>query len=146
MPRQTLYTRNRFGRFSRVRPERRSVLNGGACVTSEIARLELHATLQRKEAAREIQMGGGRRALACYDADVENGLILVKAIDTEVRRRFDDLIEGCYGRTPPVSLRTLDGIHIATASVAVESMVVATDRRLRDAAASLGFAVYPPKQ
>jgi predicted nucleic acid-binding protein len=41
-------------------------------------------------------------------------------------------------------LRTLDAVHLSTAVVAGELEIVATDKRLREAALSLGIAVYPP--
>ena len=112
-------------------------------VTSELARLELHAALQRKEAAGDLLPGGARRALAAYDADVTSGLIVVKAMDSVVVRRFGAIVEHCYRHVPPILFRTLDAIHVSTAAVATESIVVATDKRLREAALSLGFAVFP---
>lgn len=120
------------------------VLSGVTLVTSQIARLELHAALQRKEAAGDLLPGGARRALAAYDADVALGLIGVAAMDLAVVRTFDEIVEQCYHRQTPILLRTLDAIHVSTAALAAESVIVATDRRLREAALSLGFSVYPP--
>jgi len=119
------------------------VIGGAAFFTSEITRLELHAALQRKEAAKDLQPGGGRRALQSYDADVASGLILVRPIGPAVVANFDAIIEKCYRQTPLLPLRTLDAIHLATASDAAESEIVATDKRLREAATLLGFSLYP---
>jgi predicted nucleic acid-binding protein len=118
-------------------------LAGSSVVTSEITRLELHAAPQRKEAARDLQVGGARQLLRVFDSDVANGLILVKALAPAVAAQFDAIIEQCYRQTPVLPLRTLDGIHIATAVDAGESEFVATDKRLRDAALKLGFTLYP---
>ena len=45
--------------------------------------------------------------------------------------------------TPPILLRTLDALHLASARVAGETEIVATDKRLREAAKLLGFALFP---
>jgi hypothetical protein len=71
------------------------------------------------------------------------GLIGISAIDMVVRRQFQSIIEQCCHRLPPLPLRTLDAIHLATAVAARESEVVAADKRLREAAMALGFSVYP---
>ena len=123
------------------------VLGGATIVTSGIARFELHAALQRKEAAGDLRSGGARQAISAYDADVAHGRISVKMIDSVVAQEFDAIVEQCYRRQPPISLRTLDAIHISTAGAVAESIVVATDRRLREAAFSLDFpSIQPPKK
>jgi hypothetical protein len=86
---------------------------------------------------------GARRALAAYDADVAAGFVSVIAMDPAIVEKFEVIIDRCHHQSPPVLLRTLDAIHLASASVAAESEVVATDKRLREAALSLGFSVYP---
>jgi predicted nucleic acid-binding protein len=44
---------------------------------------------------------------------------------------------------PPLFVRTLDAIHLASAMIAGEKEFVATDKRLRDAALFLGLKVFP---
>ena len=56
---------------------------------------------------------------------------------------FSQIIEICYRRTPPLFIRTFDAIHLASARVAGETEIVATDKRLRDAAGQLGFTLFP---
>jgi uncharacterized protein len=120
------------------------VVNGATVVTCEIARMELWATLRRKEAAGELGAGGARKALQAYDADVAAGLITVEAMDTAVAAEYETIIDQFHGQTPALPLRTLDAIHLASARVSGESEVIATDKRLREAALGLGFSVYPP--
>ena len=112
-------------------------------MTSEIARLELHAALHRKEAAGDLRIGEARLALAAYDADVARGLIAIKSMGPPAVAKFEAIIERLYGQAPVVLLRTLDAIHLATATDSGESELVTTDRRLRAAALELGFSVYP---
>jgi predicted nucleic acid-binding protein len=54
------------------------------------------------------------------------------------------MIGQCYFRERPIQLRTLDAIHLSTASIVGASVLVATDRRIRAAAESFGFTVFPP--
>ena len=49
----------------------------------------------------------------------------------------------CYRRRPALPLRTLDALHLASARVAGEVEIVATDAKLREAASILGFTLFP---
>jgi predicted nucleic acid-binding protein len=49
----------------------------------------------------------------------------------------------CYRNSPPLAVRTLDAIHLASARVSGEKEIVVTDKRLREAAVLLGFSVFP---
>lgn len=120
------------------------VVNGATVVTCEIARMELWATLCRKEAEGDLGAGGARKALEAYDSDVASGQIAVEAMDAAVAAEYETIIENFHGQTPALPLRTLDAIHLASAKVSGESEVIATDKRLREAALVLGFSVYPP--
>jgi predicted nucleic acid-binding protein len=121
----------------------RSYLASGATVvTSEIARMELWVALRRKEAAGDIV--SAREALRAYDRHVAEGRIAVETIDRGVATEFESIIEKCYGQMVAVPLRTLDAIHLASATLSGEAEIVATDRRLRAAASLLGFRLYPP--
>jgi predicted nucleic acid-binding protein len=124
-------------------PVRAHLLDGATLLTSKITRFELHAAARRKEAVGGILPQGAGPALAAYDADVASGLALVAALNPAVVAIFEVVVRQCYGRIPAVMLRTLDAIHLATATHLGESEIVATDRRLREAAAFLGFSLYP---
>lgn len=53
------------------------------------------------------------------------------------------MLNSCYRQTPPIPLRTLDALHLASARVVGETELVATDKRVRDAAKLLGFTLLP---
>jgi predicted nucleic acid-binding protein len=120
------------------------ILAGATVVTSVIARLELWATLRRKESEGSLPAGAAKQAMSVYDADVSAGLIRADPLSDAIIALFEVAIEKAYAMTPPVRLRTLDAIHLATAQAAAEFEIVATDLRLRDAASRLGLNVYPP--
>jgi predicted nucleic acid-binding protein len=120
------------------------VIGGATVVTSEMARLEFWVTLRRKESAGDLHVGGARKALDAYNADIRAGLILVEAMDLTVLAKFEEIVDQCHGYAPPLPLRTLDAIHLATVAVTGESQVVTTDKRMREAALRVGFGIYPP--
>jgi len=60
-----------------------------------------------------------------------------------VDQEYGQALNLCYQQTPPVLLRTLDALHLASARAAGESEVVVADKRLRDAARLLGFSLFP---
>ena len=49
----------------------------------------------------------------------------------------------CCRHTPPLPVRTLDALHLASARTDHQTELVATDKRMRDAANQLGLSVFP---
>ena len=82
--------------------------------------------------------------LSVFEADIESGLIQVQACDEGVRKEFRDIVDRCHAASPPIFIRTNDALHLAAARQADETEIVATDKRLREAALLLGFSLYPP--
>lgn len=114
-----------------VRPERetprlREWMRGKRWIISDLHRTEL-----RRAAART----GGRAAIRA-DRLIERSDVL--RITAEV---FDDA-----GRVPPVTLRSLDALHVAAAMSLGPDLagIVAYDDRLAAAAASAGLVVAAP--
>jgi len=64
-------------------------------------------------------------------------------MDAQEEVEFNAIMARCYRHAPPIPIRTFDAIHLATARVAGETEVVATDKRMRDAAKLLGFLLFP---
>lgn len=116
----------------------------GACVTADIAALEFWTTVRRKEAEGVLVAGGAKTVLSVFEADIESGLIQVQACDEAVRKEFQDIVDRCHAASPPIFIRTNDALHLAAARQADETEIVATDKRLREAALLLGFSLYPP--
>ncbi len=71
------------------------------------------------------------------------GQIRVVAMDTQAEAEFNAIMARCYRHAPPISIRTFDAIHLATARVAGETELGATDRRMREMAKLLGFSLFP---
>lgn len=91
---------------------------------------------------------------------VEVSRILRSRLDTEPPQYVNDLVELALGgvaecalssqvigiarRLGPGSLRGLDAIHLATASIVAADVVIAYDSRLLQAASELGFRTASP--
>lgn len=75
--------------------------------------------------------------------DIQSGAISVIPTDDAVRSAYFAIVEQCLARLPPLFIRTNDALRLAAARCAAETEVVATDKRLRDAALLLDFNVFP---
>jgi predicted nucleic acid-binding protein len=113
------------------------------CVTSEITPLEFWATVRRKETEGVLATGEADKVQMALEADIAAGAITVVASDAAVRVKYRSLVNRCHACSPPILIRTNDALHLAAASSAGETEIVATDKRLRDAALFLGFTVFP---
>lgn len=112
-------------------------------VTSSLARLEMHRIAFRKEIGGQIPAQTAEEILRQLDQDIASGDIRIVTIDPAVEAAFGNIMAACYRQPAPIPLRTFDALHLASARVAGETEIVATDKTLRTAATHLGFSVYP---
>lgn len=112
-------------------------------VTSRIALYEARATFQRKEAEGTLQPGAAQRLYNELLRDVAAGEVRLVELGAGLEREYGQVLTVCYQQNPRIPLRTLDALHLASARVAGETELVATDRRMRDAAKALGFSLFP---
>jgi len=112
-------------------------------LTARLALYEMRRVAFRKESAGLIPAGTAEAVLAQVDHDITVGEIRIIELDSRVETEFNTLMAACYRRTPPLPIRTLDALHLASAHVAAETEIVVTDKRLRDAAKLLGFSLFP---
>ncbi len=117
-------------------------LNGKPLVTSELAQAEVFSALLARERAGKIEAADRRRAWQEYHARVGAGEIKVEPLNSITLRKAVQCLERCH---PEVPLRTLDALHLATADLCQDFPLVTTDARLRDAAGTLGFDLFPPQ-
>lgn len=111
---------------------------------SETGRLELRTVLRRREAEGSLAPGATKVLHASFCRLVALGQFLEEAITPELEFEFFDLLDACLGHSPPIFLRTNDGLHLAAARRAGETEIVSTDKGLRKAALHAGFTVFPP--
>ena len=117
--------------------------HGEVATSSELARLEFVLTLRRKEAEGVIAKGAATKQIELLDGAILAGFCRLTAVDDDVRAEFERVVEKCYLQTPPIFIRTIDALHVAAALAVGETEIVATDRKLRDAATLLGFQLFP---
>lgn len=104
---------------------------------SVMVRVELHHAFQQKAARDET---GGRSPDQLFDdfhADVERGRIQLLPFGDDVATEARNIARQCYAGSPPILLRSLDGIHLATAMLAGCHLILSTDKRMNAAAALL---------
>jgi predicted nucleic acid-binding protein len=115
-----------------------------SCVTADLSLLEFWATVRRKETEGTLATGEAQRVQTALEQDGSAGAISIVEIDQRVRVEYKAVVHRCLSQTPPIYIRTNDAQHLAAAKCAGESEIVATDKKLRDAALLLGFTVFPP--
>ena len=113
------------------------------CVTTRLAFYEMQRVAFRKENEGLIQAGTAETILNELALDIAADEIQVVEMDTLVEAEFKTVMAACYRSSTPLLIRTFDAIHLAAARVAGENEVVATDKRLRDAAKLLGLSLFP---
>ncbi len=123
--------------------EQKSATEGQAPVTARVTLLEMRRVAFRKEAEGFLQPLFAETILRRLAAHVQAGGVRVVESDLAVMAEFDGIMAGCYRRTPPLPVRTLDALHLASARAVGQSEIVATDARLREAALFLGFSLFP---
>ena len=115
----------------------------GQMVTSRIALYEAQATFHRKESEGTLQPGAALTLYIELLQDVADQAVRLIELGPDLEREYGQALTLFYQQTPPIPLRTLDALHLASVRVSGETEIVATDKRLRDAAKLLGFSLFP---
>jgi predicted nucleic acid-binding protein len=115
----------------------------GPITTSELARWEIFRVLARKEAEGLIAKSAAEAIFNSFLADIAGGRLSVTPMDSALEARFRQIVLRLHRLSPPLYLRTLDGIHIATADLHGADVLVATDTNMRKSAAAIGLKLYP---
>ena len=114
-----------------------------AATTSRITLYEVRATFQRKEAEGILLTGAAQKLYAELLQNIAAGEIRLVELGADVEREYGQVLNHCYQQHPPILVRTLDALHLASARAANQTELVATDKRMRDAAKLLGFSHFP---
>ena len=112
-------------------------------LASEILATELTYALYQKELRGALKTGSVERVLKQFQADCDAGRWLLLPLGRDVAIRAAQVATACYQRRPPIAVRTLDGVHLATALLAKATHLVTTDERMRQAARALGMTLTP---
>jgi predicted nucleic acid-binding protein len=115
-------------------------LEGQRLTTSELAQTEVFSALLARERAGKIEAADRRLAWKEFQARVADEEIKIEPLNSVVLRKATHCLEHCH---PPVPLRTLDAIHLATADLCQDFPLVTTDVRLANAARAMHIPVFP---
>ena len=115
----------------------------GPITTSELARWELFRVLARKEAEGLIPTRAAEAIFARFLADISAGKVTLVPMSAPVETRFQQLLLRLHRLKPPLAVRTLDGVHIATADLHGADALVATDTNMRKCATAIGLKLHP---
>jgi predicted nucleic acid-binding protein len=126
---------DRFHHLIQTLPEKTAI--------SEITLAEVHRALWAKEYARAVPANFAQKAYCEFRADVETAVFDVVPFGRTVQEEFDRIIPICYRASPPVPIRSLDGLLLASAVTARTVQLVSTDSRMRIGGALLGLRVLP---
>jgi len=110
-----------------------------ALTSSAILEYEMIIALHAKEAKGEIPKGSAIRVLTKFQSDLLRGRFMIAPLGRDIVTQASRIAKDCAQAGLPLFLRTLDGIHIATAIEA--SVIITSDKRMAAAAAHLGVSV-----
>jgi len=119
--------------------ERHALDEEDGLVASALMRTEIAFAMEQKEARGDIFPGAARALLRNLDRDIKVGRFLIIPVGMDVLDGGCDVARECYHADPSVFVRTLDGIHLATARLLKCRQLATADARMRDAAGLLGF-------
>lgn len=114
-------------------------LEKGQIHSSSILEFEMTFAVHAKEARGEIPRGSSTRVLSQFQTDLQRGRYLLVPLGIDIKACTTDIAARTTQAEPPFFLRTLDGIHIATALELGSSELITADRKMADAAARLGI-------
>jgi predicted nucleic acid-binding protein len=111
--------------------------------SSAIAATELACALCRKEREGDLKRGGATALLRQFQEDCAAGRVLLMPCGFDVIAETQRLLALASRNPDAVLIRSLDLIHLASASLGRATVVLATDKRLCSLAMKLGFELRP---
>ena len=111
---------------------------------SFLHRVELYFALCGKESRGEIAGGFAKRLFQLFERHVSAGRYYLIPWGDDVAFESRLLLDESLNATPPVVLRSLDGLHLGALRAAKIQNVVTADMRMRDAARSVAIGVIEP--
>jgi predicted nucleic acid-binding protein len=114
-------------------------LEKGQIHSSAILEFEMTFAVHAKEARGEIPSGSSGRVLSQFQTDLQQGRFLLVPLGIDIKTCTKDIAARSVQAKPPVFLRTLDGIHIATALELGASELITADKKMADAATPLAI-------
>lgn len=112
-------------------------------LSCNIAEVEVLCALYRKEQAGDLKTGAAGILFEEFLSDLSTGRILSIPYGMDTVEESRNLINSVYRKKRPLTIRSLDVIHLASALLSKAKSLVTTDGRLREAAKLSGLQVLP---
>lgn len=130
-----LYTPEKIStRVAQVASSEKSPLH-----SSSILEFEMTFALHAKEARSEIPKGSASIILQRFQGDLQTGRFLLIPLGSDIKSRTKEIASRLLKSNPPVFLRTLDGIHLATALEMGKPELHTADKKMAWTACKLGI-------
>ena len=117
--------------------------SGAVPVTAFIGRHEARAAFLRRESEGALPSGEADMLYQDLLTDIMNGDIIETPLTPALEAEYGRVLHQCLLHSPPFFVRTNDALHLASARIAGEQVLVSADARQRAAAVHLGFKVLP---
>lgn len=114
--------------------------DGQIVCSSVLAYTEVWSALLAKERAGGLTPEQRRTIWAAFDRNVMADVIELLPMGPAIFKRANRILEVCH---PKVPLRSLDALHLASADQTQDWPLASSDKRMRDAAETLGFPLTP---
>ncbi len=112
-------------------------------VTASIGQYEARTAFRRKEAEGAIPAGEADVLYQRLIRDIQAGQIRLVPVSSATELEFGTILDRCMSQIPPIFVRTIDALHLASAKVASEMEFITADVRQRDAAKLASLIVKP---
>jgi predicted nucleic acid-binding protein len=112
-------------------------------LSSVLLQTELYYGLRRKETAGDLKIGSARILFDAFIEDWHRGRFVLIPIGDHIQDLARKALETCLKQPTPIFLRTLDGLHLASALAAHQTHLVSADLRMQAAAHVLGLRYQP---
>ncbi len=112
--------------------------------SSALLETEMAYAFEQKELRGDIKSGGAQALLRLFRRDLKDERFVLVPIGRDVLTMAAGIAESCYQARHPVPLRTLDGLHLATARLLKCRAIATTDSRMTAAAAVLAIPLLRP--
>jgi predicted nucleic acid-binding protein len=115
----------------------------GPITSSQIFAFELLFAVNARLARRQISKEFAAKVQRKFMADVDVGRFLMIPLGKDLLPSAVEMAAKLAGKAHALEVRTLDGIHLATALLLGSEEIVTSDKRMRKAAEALGLSVLP---
>jgi predicted nucleic acid-binding protein len=111
---------------------------------SALTEAEIGVTLLRKEVQGDIGWDSSAVLLKNLRDDIHHERVRMFPVGTDVLQKVFSVADECRRARPPLLLRTLDALHLATALLHGCELIATADERMKKAAKLLGLPLAQP--